>query len=68
MRLTAPLKIGDTVHIEIEVIDLIPKGDDRGIVQFKTELKNQRDEVVNVHESKILVAGRPKDDPTAERR
>jgi acyl dehydratase len=50
------------------VIDLTPKGDESGIVQFKTELKNQRDEVVNVHESKILVAGRPKDDPTVERR
>jgi acyl dehydratase len=59
VRLTAPLKIGDTVHIEIEVIDLISKEDNRGIVKFKTELKNQRDEVVNVHESTILVAGRP---------
>ena len=69
MRLTTPLKIGDTVHVEIEVIDLIPKGNDRGIVKFKSELKNQRNEVVNVHESKILVAGRPKDedDPTVER-
>ena len=60
VRLTAPLKIGDTVHAEIEVIDLISKEDNRGIVKFKTELKNQRDEVVNVHESRILVAGRPK--------
>lgn len=61
VRLTAPLKIGDTVHVEIEVIDLISKEDNRGIVKFKTELKNQHDEVVNVHESRILVAGRPKD-------
>lgn len=61
LRFTAPLKIGDTVHVEIEVIDLIPKEKNKGIVVFKSELKNQRDEVVNVHESRILVAGRPKE-------
>ena len=61
LRLTTPLKIGDTVHVEIEVIDLISKGDNRGIVKFKTELRNQRDEVVNVHESRILVSSKPKD-------
>jgi len=61
VRLTAPLKIGDTVHVEIEVIDLISKEDNRGIVKFKTELRNQRDEVVNVHESRILVSSKPKD-------
>ena len=61
LRFTAPLKIGDTVHVEIEVVDLIPKEKNRGIVMFKSELKNQRDEVVNVHESRILVACRPKE-------
>jgi 3-hydroxybutyryl-CoA dehydratase len=68
LRFTTPLRIGDTVHIDIEVIDLILKGNHQGIVQFKTELKNQRNEVVNAHESKILVACRPKDgnDPTIE--
>jgi len=61
LRFTAPLKIGDTVHVEIEVIDLVYKKDNRGIVKFRSELKNQRDEVINVHESRILVAGRPKE-------
>jgi len=59
LRFISPLKIGDTVHIEVEVVDLIPKRDGRGIVKFKTELKNQRNEVINFHESKILVLCRP---------
>jgi len=70
LRFTAQLRIGDTIHVEIEVIDLISKKENRGIVHFRSKLINQRGEVVNVHESKILVAGRPKDkdDPTVERR
>lgn len=61
VRFTAPLKIGDTVHSEIRVVDLISKEDNKGVVKFRSELKNQRDEVVNVHESRILVACRPND-------
>ena len=57
-RLTSPIKIGDTVHLEIEVIDLILKKEKRGIVHFRSKLINQRGEMVNVHESKILVASR----------
>ena len=60
LRFTAPVKIGDTVHTEIEVVDLFCKKENRGIVKFRSELKNQRDEVVNVHESRILVASRTK--------
>jgi len=59
VRFTSPLKIGDTVHLEIEVIDMIPKENGKGVLKFRAELKNQRNEVVNVHESRILVSCRP---------
>lgn len=61
LRFTSHIKIGDTIHLEIEVIDLISKKEKRGIVQFRSKLINQRGEMVNVHESKILVASRPDD-------
>jgi 3-hydroxybutyryl-CoA dehydratase len=61
LRLTAPLKIGDTIHSEIEIMDLIAKDENKGVVKYKTEIKNQRDEVVSFHEIRILVARKPKE-------
>jgi len=49
-------KIGDTLGVEMEVVEKVDKGDMGGVVAFKTTVKNQRDEDVAVSIMKILIA------------
>jgi len=47
MLMHAPVKIGDTVHVEVEVMEQTPtKHPKRGIQVWKYTIKNQRDETV----------------------
>lgn len=39
VRFVNPVFIDDTVHLEAEIVDKEPKGDDRGIVTYKCELR-----------------------------
>jgi len=52
-----PVKIGDTIHIETEVLEKVPsKKYNGGTVTFRHIVKNQSDEDVTVLESKILIS------------
>ncbi len=55
MRFTAPVKIGDTLRTEAEVVDKEVKGDDRGVVTIKQVIKNQRDETTAMMLWKLLI-------------
>src|SRR5574341_1292907 len=47
VRYKAPVKFGDTVHLELEVIEKKPSSKlDRGVVRFAARVFNQRGEVV----------------------
>ncbi|MBI2858491.1 MAG: MaoC family dehydratase N-terminal domain-containing protein, partial [Chloroflexi bacterium] len=46
LRFTKPVKIGDTIRGEWEVTDLSIKDQNRGILTYRYQVKNQRDEVV----------------------
>ena len=48
-QIRAPVRVGDTVHGEIEIVSVRPtsKGN-RGIVVSRVEVKNQRSELVCV--------------------
>jgi 3-hydroxybutyryl-CoA dehydratase len=46
VRFTKPVFIGDTLHIDGEVVDLQAKDDTRGVVTYRQEIKNQRGETV----------------------
>lgn len=47
MRMTSPVKIGDTITVEVEVIEKIPtKKPERGIQTWRYTVKNQRAESV----------------------
>ena len=46
VRFTAPTRIGDTIHCEVEVIDITDKGNDKGILTVRNLIKNQRGETV----------------------
>ena len=58
LRFTNPVKIGDTIRLEWEVEDMTPKDNNRGILTYGYQVKNQRDEVVAVYTTKYLVGRR----------
>jgi acyl dehydratase len=58
-QIRAPVRVGDTVHGEIEIVSVRPasKGN-RGIVVSRIDVKNQREEVVITYEATRMLAGR----------
>ena len=60
IRFKAPLKAGDTIHVEFEVLDLKETSkSDRGIMVHKSKCINQRGEVLIETESTHLMRRRP---------
>jgi len=59
VRFTAPLKIGDTIHLEKEIIEMTSKDEHRGIITASNIIKNQRGENVVVFNARILVGRKP---------
>jgi len=59
LRFTAPTFIGDTIHVELEVLAKEDRGPDQGVVTFQLEAKNQRNETVMVATKKILMRRKP---------
>ena len=59
VRFTAPTKIGDTIHVELEVVEKQDKGDIGGVITLKEYVKNQRGETVALSTTKVLIAKRP---------
>ena len=58
-RVLAPVRIGDTVHAEVEVTSVRPtsKGN-RGIVVTRNDIKNQSGEIVISYDATRMLAGR----------
>ncbi|MBC8273770.1 MAG: MaoC family dehydratase N-terminal domain-containing protein [Chloroflexi bacterium] len=61
VRFTAPTKIGDTIHVESEVVDKQDKGELGGVVSWRQSVKNQKGEDVAVSIMKGLIAKRTVD-------
>ena len=61
VRFTAPTKIGDTIHVESEVVDKQDKGQLGGVVSWRQSVKNQKGEDVAVSIMKGLIAKRTVD-------
>jgi len=59
VRFIAPTKIGDTIHVELEVVEKQDKGDIGGVITLKEYVKNQRGENVALSTKKVLIAKRP---------
>jgi len=59
VRFTGPTRLGDTIHLVTEVIEVKDKGD-LGVVASQWHIKNQRDEDVAVLVIKVAVAKKPK--------
>lgn len=55
MRMLAPVKIGDTVRVETEIIEQNPTKDPKkGTQVWRYSVKNQRDETVMVFDFKLM--------------
>ena len=50
-KFTAPVKIGDTIKVIVEVVE---KRDDKKIIQLKTQVWNQRQEIVLDGEAAVM--------------
>ncbi len=59
VRFTAPTKIGDTIHCEVEVTEITDKGKGRGVLTTQNQIKNQRGEVLVSYVIKVLCGKRP---------
>ena len=59
VRFTAPTKIGDTIHVELKVVEKQEKGDFGGVVSLQKSVKNQRGEDVAVSTMKVLISKKP---------
>jgi acyl dehydratase len=58
LRFTKPTFIGDTIHVEKEVIATERKEGARGVVTFNTQVLNQHGEPVIVYRDKLMVKAR----------
>ena len=56
VRFLSPTKIGDTLHVEMEVIDKQDKGEHNGIISINQLIKNHRNEDVAITIMKLLIA------------
>jgi 3-hydroxybutyryl-CoA dehydratase len=59
VRFTGPTRLGDTIHLETEVIEVKDKGE-LGVVSSQWHVKNQRGEDVAILVIKVAVAKKPK--------
>jgi len=58
VRFVAPTKIGDTLHVEGEIVQLTAIDARRGLITFQQRVVNQRGAEVLTYTSKLLVARR----------
>lgn len=59
LRFTAPVFIGDTIHVTKKVAGREEKSGGRGLVTFETSVLNQREEPVLVYTDKLLLKCQP---------
>lgn len=56
MKMTAPVKIGDTIHVVVEVISAESTSkDDRSVHTWRYNVTNQREELVLVFDFKLMM-------------
>lgn len=58
VRFTAPVFLGDTVHLKVSCSAKERETSDRGVVCLELDLRNQHEETVLVAQQRVLVAKR----------
>ena len=60
IRFTAPVRIGDTIHCEVEVLEIIDKDNNKGVLTTRNLIINQYNKVVVSFKMKLFCGKRPK--------
>ena len=60
VKFVAPVKIGDTIHVEFETVEKQERDERGGVISFKQTVKNQRGEEVLVGIMRSFIAKRGK--------
>jgi acyl dehydratase len=55
LRFVGPTRIGDTIHLEMEVAEKKEKDEKSGVVSLKITVKNQKESVMAVFIMKLLI-------------
>ncbi|MFY0545063.1 MaoC/PaaZ C-terminal domain-containing protein [Brevibacillus sp. H7] len=63
LRFTAPTFIGDTVHVEMEVTDVLSREDGKGVLTVRQQVKKQSGETVIVGTIRVLLNSRKEGAP-----
>ena len=61
VRFVKPVFIGDTIHLECEIVERQDKDENRGVVAQQQEIKNQHGDTVVVLIKRLLYKKRPSD-------
>jgi 3-hydroxybutyryl-CoA dehydratase len=59
VRFTAPVRIGDTIHAECTITAMSEKDAQRGIIEARNEIKNQKGETAVVYVTKLIAGRKP---------
>jgi 3-hydroxybutyryl-CoA dehydratase len=62
LRFVAPVKLLDTIHVEMEAVEKQEKDERGGVITFRQTVRNQRDEQVAVGTMRSLIAKRKSGD------
>ena len=59
VRFTAPVKIGDTIHCEVEIVEIVAKKNNKGVLITKNLIINQKNQVVLSFKMKLFCGKKP---------
>jgi acyl dehydratase len=62
LRFVAPVKLLDTIHVEMEAVEKQEKDERGGVITFRQTVRNQRDEQVAVGTMRSFIAKRKSGD------
>ena len=62
LRFVAPVKLLDTIHVEMEAVEKQEKDERGGVITFRQTIRNQRDEQVAVGTMRSFIAKRKSGD------
>jgi 3-hydroxybutyryl-CoA dehydratase len=63
LRFVSPTHIGDTLHVETEVLAVDTRGDGDGVVTYRFDVRDQDGRCKVIADLKALVASRPDTEP-----
>jgi len=59
VRFTSPTRLGDTIHCEVEVVDITEKDKNRGVLTTQHVIRNQNGDVLISYVVKVLCGKKP---------